>query len=151
MKKIFFAIVFCLIVCTINGFAQTEADREAIKRTALNYAEGWYEGNAEKMESALHPNLAKRIARTNKEGQSRLDELSAMGLVQGTRAGFGKKTAKEEQQKDVTILDAFENAATVKLEMRDWIDYMHIAKFNGKWVIVNVLWETKPRKEEKKP
>ncbi len=39
MKKIFFAIVFCLIVCTINGFAQTEADREAIKRTALNYAE----------------------------------------------------------------------------------------------------------------
>ena len=34
--------------------------------------------------------------------------------------------------------------------MRDWIDYMHIGKFNGKWVIINVLWEHKPKKEEKK-
>ena len=99
MKKTFFAIIFCSLVCTISRFAQTEADREAIKRTALNYAEGWYEGNAEKMESALHPNLAKRIARTNKEGQSRLDELSAMGLVQGTRAGFGKKLPKKKNKK----------------------------------------------------
>jgi hypothetical protein len=33
--------------------------------------------------------------------------------------------------------------------MRDWVDYMHIAKFNGKWVIVNVLWELKPQKAEK--
>jgi hypothetical protein len=23
-------------------------------------------------------------------------------------------------------------------------------KMNGKWVIINVLWETKPKKEEKK-
>ncbi|HMS38990.1 MAG TPA: nuclear transport factor 2 family protein, partial [Pyrinomonadaceae bacterium] len=76
-------------------------------------------------------------------------ELSAMGLVQGTRSGFGKQTPKEEQQKDVTILDITGNAATVKLEMRDWVDYMHIAKFNGKWVIVNVLWELKPKKVDK--
>jgi hypothetical protein len=25
----------------------------------------------------------------------------------------------------------------------DWIDYLHVAKFNGRWVIVNVLWELK--------
>jgi hypothetical protein len=31
--------------------------------------------------------------------------------------------------------------------MSDWIDYMHIAKFNGRWVIVNVLWEMKPRQQ----
>jgi putative lumazine-binding protein len=73
--------------------------------------------------------------------------LSALGLVQGTRAGYGKSAPKEEQQKDVTILDILGNAATVKLEMRDWVDYMHIGKFSGKWVIINVLWELKPKKE----
>ena len=150
MKKTVYFFAFIIFVFSANSFAQTEADREAIKRAALNYAEGWYEGNADKMESALHPNLAKRRAITNDKNQSRLDELSAMGLVQGTRSGFGKQTLKEEQQKDVTILDILGNAATVKLEMRDWVDYMHIAKFNGKWVIVNVLWELKPPKEEKK-
>lgn len=52
----------------------------------------------------------------------------------------------EKQQKDVTILDVFENAARVKIVASDWIDYLHVAKFNGCWVIVNVLWELKPKK-----
>ena len=146
MKRFTSIAVFLFFVFSVSAFAQVDAEREAIKRTALNYAEGWYEGNADKMESALHPDLAKRIARTNDKGQTRLDQMSAMSLVQGTRGGYGKQTPKEEQQKDVTILDVTGGAATVKLEMRDWVDYMHIAKSNGKWVIVNVLWEMKPAK-----
>ena len=144
-----FAALVLFVVPSVS-IAQTDADRDAIKRTALNYAEGWYEGNADKMESALHPDLAKRIVRTHDKGQSGLGQMSAMSLVQGTRAGSGKQTPAAEQQKDVTILDILGGAATVKLEMRDWVDYMHIGKFNGKWVIVNVLWELKPKKDEKK-
>ena len=141
----------CIVVFGVSvSFAQTDGDREAIKRTALNYAEGWYEGNAEKMESALSPDLAKRIVRTNPQGQSGLGQMTAMGLVQGTRGGSGKQTPKEEQQKDVTILDAMSSSATVKVEMRDWVDYMHIGKMSGKWVIINVLWEMKPPKTASK-
>lgn len=150
MKRTALIFVFISCIFTLTVAAQNEVDREAIRRTALNYAEGWYEGNADKMESSLHPDLAKRIARTNDKGQTRLDQMSAMSLVQGTRGGFGRQTPKEEQQKDVTVLDIVGGAATVKLEMRDWVDYMHIAKSNGKWVIVNVLWEMKPAKTAKK-
>ena len=124
--------------------AASEADLAAIKQTALDYIEGYYDGNAERMERALHPELAKRIVRTNAQGQSRLDSMSAMTLVQGVRRGGGKNTPKEKQQKDVTILDVFENTACVKIVASDWIDYLHVAKFNGRWVIVNVLWELKP-------
>ena len=145
--RTFTAFLLLIFAAVISVSAQTaEADKEAIKRTALNYAEGWYEGDAEKMESALHPDLAKRIVRTNPQGQSGLGQMSALTLIQGTRAGSGKQTPKEEQRKDVTILDTMGGAATVKLEMRDWVDYMHIGRFNGKWVIINVLWETKPKK-----
>lgn len=144
-SNLFFGFLF-LVFLSLNVSAQTDADKEAIKRTALNYAEGWYEGNADKMESALSPDLAKRIARTNAQGQSGLGQMTAMTLVQYTRAGEGKQTPKEAQQKDVTILDMMGGAATVKLEMRDWVDYMHIGKMNGKWVIINVLWEMKPKK-----
>src|SRR5687768_9529980 len=149
MNKLFL-FAFLLIAATIPSFAQNDPERDAIKRTALNYAEGWYEGSADKMESALHPDLAKRIVRTNDKGQSGLGQMSAMSLVQGTRGGSGKQTPAAEQQKDVTILDVIGGAATVKLEMRDWVDYMHIGKFNGKWVVINVLWEMKPKKDEKK-
>lgn len=142
-----------LLVCLLLIFfapaaqAQSAADTEAIKQTALDYIEGWYEGNSERMERAVHPELAKRIVRTNPEGYSRLDQQSAMTLVMNTRRGGGKNTPKEKQQKDITILDVFENTASVKVVASDWIDYLHIAKSNGRWVIVNVLWELKPQKK----
>ena len=122
--------------------APTPADSEAIRATALDYVEGWYEGDAARMERALHPELAKRILRTDaKTGQTRLEDMGAMRLVQYTRNGGGKRTPKEQQLKKVTILDIFQNAASVKAEMSGWIDYMHIGKADGRWVIVNVLWE----------
>jgi len=128
------------------GDDNREADRAAIKQAALDYIEGWYEGNAERMERSLHPELAKRIVNSDaKTGRSRLDQMGAMTLVQATRAGYGKKTPPDKQQKDVTILDIYGNTASVKVVATDWIDYLHIAKFNGKWVIINVLWELKPR------
>src|ERR1700730_1857272 len=142
------ALGFAIILFATAANAQTPADSAAIKQTALDYIEGWYEGNADRMEKALHPELAKRIVRTNQEGNSRLDQMSAMSLVLGTRRGGGKNTPKEKQQKDVTILDVFENAASVKVVASDWVDYLHMAKSNGKWVIVNVLWELKPKRPD---
>jgi len=121
------------------------ADAEAIRQTALDYIEGWYEGNAERMERALHPELAKRIVQTNPQnGRSRLDQMGALSLVQGTRRGGGRDTPKQRQRKDVTILDVFGGAASVKIVAADWVDYLHVAKSNGRWVIVNVLWELNP-------
>ena len=57
--------------------AQTNSsdDDAAIKVTALNYIEGWYEGDAARMESALHPELAKRMISTDpKTGRSQLHD-----------------------------------------------------------------------------
>lgn len=148
MRNLCLLSVSLLLTLASAARAQTtasNADAAAIRQTALDYIEGWYEGNAERMERALHPELAKRIVRTNPQNnQSRLDQMGAMSLVQGTRRGGGRNTPKERQQKDVTILDVYESAASVKIIASDWIDYLHVAKFNGRWVIVNVLWELKP-------
>jgi hypothetical protein len=72
--------------------------------------------------------------------------MSAMTLVQGTAAGYGTRTPMDRRVATVRILDIFENAASARTEMSGWVDYMHLAKWNGKWVIVNVLWELKPRR-----
>jgi hypothetical protein len=151
MRKLFFVLIAILSLCALEVKAQTlnvsATEQVVIKQTALDYIEGWYDGAAERMERALHPDLAKRIVRTNSQGLSRLEQMSAMSLVQGTRRGGGKQTPKDKQQKDVTILDVFENAASVKVIASDWVDYLHLAKFNERWVIVNVLWELKPEKK----
>ena len=127
--------------------AMTEnPDDAAIRKTALDYIQGWYTGDAARMESALHPELAKRIVNTDeKTGRSRLDSMGALTLVQRVRAGGGTKTPKDKQQADVTILDRYNNVAMVKIVAADWVDYLQEAKYNGEWKIVNVLWELKPR------
>lgn len=140
-------IIFLIIVSALSLHAQTAADSAAIKKAALDYVEGWYEGNPERMEAAVHPELAKRIVRTDQNGRSRLEQMSAMTLVQGVKRGGGKNTPVAEQQKDVFILDIYENTASAKAIMSGWIDYMHLAKWNGEWKIVNVLWELKPQKK----
>jgi len=127
------------------AFAQTP-DEAAIRKTALNYIEGWYSGDAARMESALHPDLAKRIVRTNPQsGQSVVMNQTAAVLIGGTKAGGGTRTLADKQMKDVTILDRFGNAAVVKIVAADWIDYLQVGKVNGEWKIINVLWEMKPR------
>jgi hypothetical protein len=129
--------------------AQTAADTTAIRATALNYVEGWYEGNAERMARALHPELVKRIVvRDTTTGRTMVQGMGTSVLVNSTRHGYGKETPRERQQKDVSVLDIFGNAASVKAVMADWIDYMHMAKVDGRWVIVNVLWERKPDKDK---
>ncbi len=126
--------------------AQTAADSAAIRATALDYVEGWYEGNAERMSRAVHPELVKRIVvGDTATKRSVIETMGATALVNGARHGWGKETPKAKQQKDVTILDIFGNASSVKAVMADWIDYLQIAKVDGRWVIVNVLWEQKPR------
>ena len=126
--------------------AQSPEDTTAIKATALDYIEGWYEGSAERMERALHPELAKRIVMKKREsGESKLDHMDAKALIEGARKGGGKNTPADQQQKDVTILDVYENSASVKVVASKWIDYMQMGKVGGRWVIINVLWEMKPK------
>ena len=125
---------------------QTAADSAAVRATAMDYIEGWYAGDATRMERALHPELAKRVVTTDSHmGHSQLESIGAMTLILRTRAGGGSRTPVERQQKDFTLLDIFGDAAVAKIVASDWIDYLELAKWNGRWVIVNVLWEYKQK------
>lgn len=146
--------IFALLGATAIAIPQSSeiSDDQAITKTALDYIEGWYTGDATRMERALHPDLAKRMISTDpKTNRSRFNHMGAMTLVQRTREGIGKKIPQDRQQKEVTILDRFQNAAVVKIVAADWVDYLQVAKFNGDWKIINVLWELKPKAESSQP
>jgi putative lumazine-binding protein len=125
--------------------AQAAADSASIRAAALDYIEGWYTADGARMERALHPELAKRNVSTDAaSGRSRLTQMSAMTLVQSTRNGGGSGIAQADRREDVRILDVFGGAASVRVTAATWVDYMQLAKVNGRWVIMNVLWENNP-------
>src|SRR5947207_10809885 len=115
-------VVLSLLLPTVAR-AQAAADSAGIRQAALDYIEGYYEGDGTRMERALHPELAKRIVRTNEQGRSQLGQMSAMSLVLGTRAGGGKDIPAANRRKDVRILDIYQNAASAKIEASSWVDY----------------------------
>ena len=120
--------------------APSAADSAAIRQAALDYIEGYYTGDAERMRRALHPDLVKRIVRVQ-DGTPRINGMTAQELIDGTAAGWGARVPAEARRTDVVILDAFRNIAAVRVDAHAWIDYMQITKFDGEWKIVNVLWE----------
>ena len=78
MKKILLfriGVLALLIVTSCNLFAQTERDTLLIKETALNYIEGLYTNNYERMEKALHPELAKRVINKDENENYRLSNM----------------------------------------------------------------------------
>lgn len=144
MRKLILPAAMVLLVAR-PAPAQTAADSAAIRQTALDYIEGWYAGDHERMARSLHPELAKRLVRTDAQsGASDIRDMGASELVMQTRRGGGNDTPSGRQRKDVTILDIFEGTASVRVDAATWIDYMHIARANGRWQIVNVLWALRP-------
>lgn len=145
MRSFLLAGLFLTLGCA-SAAAQTAADTAGIREAALNYGEGWYEGSPERMAKAVHPELVKRIvAFDTVTRRSLIQNMGFTNLVNNTRRGGGKGTPAEKQEKRIDIYDIFGNAAVARLTMSGWVDYMQLSRIDGKWIIVNVLWELKPR------
>lgn len=125
--------------------AQTAADSAAIVATALDYIDGFYTSDDARMKRALHPELAKRIVAYPAGPESQLQNMTAEQLVQATASGAAARIPEEARREDVSILDIYNNTASVRIDAGLWIDYLHLARWNGEWKIVNVLWEMAPR------
>ncbi|UCC80656.1 MAG: nuclear transport factor 2 family protein [Candidatus Zixiibacteriota bacterium] len=116
-------------------------ETESIKKAALDYIEGWYSASPERMERALHPELAKRIV-LNIEGTDNLRAITSERLVEAAKSRNEDKEALDKIECE--ILDAHGDMACVKTVCPDFIDYIHLAKWDGQWKIINVLWEFTP-------
>jgi hypothetical protein len=123
-----------------GALAQSAADTSAIRRAALDYIEGYYAADAERMERALHPALRKRMVYTHpKTGADSLNRQDARTLIRGTRNR--SPTPEAKRRAEVTVLDVYKDAASVRVDAAGWVDYLHVAQWRGDWKIINVLWE----------
>ena len=116
-------------------------ESESIRKAALDYVEGWYAASPERMERALHPELAKRAV-MNIDGADQLRPITFERMMELV------KSKKEDQEAldniECEILDTHGNMATVKTVSPDFIDYLHLARWEGQWKIINALWEFTP-------
>jgi hypothetical protein len=125
---------------------QQAGDRAAIRQAALDYAQGWYEADAERMRRCLHPELAKRaILRDLEMDEERFSHLGQQQMVAKTEQGGGSEDAPADQRYyNVTVLDVYGDIASARADTTEYVDYLHLARSQGRWLSVNVLWTYHP-------
>ena len=114
-------------------------DESAIRDVARAYLESWLDGDGERMRGALHPMLAKRgLDYGPDSAPTAIHHLDTDYMVasagRGPRSQYGRTI-------EITILDLADNLASVKVVSEPFIDYLHLARLDGRWSIVNVLYE----------
>ena len=113
------------------------ADVEAVTRVATEYFQSWFAGDGERIRACLHPALAKRTPEQPGSGSLDLHEDPTEQLVVDTAGGEGKEF---DPVQEVTVLDVFRDIATVMVRSEPFVEYLHLARFGDRWLIVNALY-----------
>jgi hypothetical protein len=106
----------------------------------LDYAEGWYQGNTQLMQDALHPSLAKRALLKGEDSEYTLNEYTRELLVQRVAKNNADTNSDKAKRADAKLLSVVNNIASLRLDMHQWIDFMHIVEMDGQCKIINILW-----------
>ena len=117
-----------------------ESDINAIYEAVSDYYGGWYEANPERMMRCLHPNLAKRAPTMDEAGKEYLLHLTKEVMVDATTKGGGSAAPADKRHWIITILDSYKEIATVKVASGEYMEYIHLVKQDGQWLIVNVIF-----------
>jgi ribosomal protein S12 methylthiotransferase accessory factor YcaO len=110
----------------------------AIVSAVLDYFEGWFDGDAERMERALHPGLAKRSL--EKDGRT-LNETSAEWMNDATARGVGRERDPGDRRIEVEVNDIHGTIANATVRSAVYREYVQLVQTTEGWKIVNTLWE----------
>lgn len=138
MKKIIFLIVFFAVA----KFSSAQ-DKQQIEKACLNYIEGFYEGDTTKLIAALKPSLYKFGYWKNKDGNYDPDgQMTYRQALDYAKNVMAKKSfAKPDAPKKIEVLDVLNTIAAAKVTAWWGVDYILLARQDGKWMIDQVLWE----------
>jgi hypothetical protein len=139
------------IVLTAAPLAAQPQDRAAataeVRRAALDYVEGFYEGDSTKLMRSVRPEVYKfgfwipqNATRYEGEQMTWPEFLTYARNVKARNRPVDPKAPK-----DIVIYEVNDQTASAKLTASWGIDYLLLAKYDGKWMITHVLWQTAPR------
>ncbi|MCR5873768.1 nuclear transport factor 2 family protein [Phenylobacterium sp. J426] len=120
------------------------AEAKAVEAVAYDYVDGQLEGDARRVARSLHPDLAKRAVEKSADEVFPLRRMSKDELVELTAQGV-LKTPKDQWSRSVRVLDIAGDVAVARVDTPWFTDFFHLGRFDGRWVIVNAMWQPKPR------
>jgi putative lumazine-binding protein len=136
-----------LVVAAARANGQSAPDREGVRRAVLDYVEGFYEGDTAKLVRSVHPDVQKYgfwIPRdsTRYSGEA-MPWSEFLSYARGIRARGSP--ARADAPKEITVFDVRDQTASAMLRAWWGMDYLLLAKYDGRWMVRMVLWQSPPR------
>lgn len=144
--KLISALFITTILCCFTPVQAADNDKSEVERISLGYLIALQQMKPDLMVEVMHPQLAKRTSYWDKKNKkSKVHETSYEKMLKYAEDWnkAGDKFPKNPSNR-VTILDMQGTMASVKLESDNWYEYLHLAKLDGQWKILNLYWQSHP-------
>ena len=141
------AMLAAKLFCPIPVLAQSSTDSAGVRRAALDYLEGFYEGDSTKHVRSVRPDVYKYgfwLPRDSTRYQG--EQMPWAEFLSYTRRMRARgATTPSTAPKQVQLLDVLDQSAAVKVTASWGTDYLLVGKYDGRWMVSSVLWQSKPR------
>jgi hypothetical protein len=131
-----------LLLAPLSAFAQTD-DRAAVRQAALDYLNAVYESKPELIERSVARDLTKHGFMRQKDGTYSRGRMTYEELLKVARE-WNADRKRDLSIKEVTVGEVFDQTATAMVRANWGLDFMQLAKIDGRWQIVNIVWQTHP-------
>jgi hypothetical protein len=115
-------------------------DAAAIRACLLDYFEGWFDGDAVRMDRALHPGLAKHALGQDRARSETLDVDTKDSMVKATREGQGRRQDVPDRAIRVDVLGVSGDIACAVVHSAIYVEYSLLARTKDGWRITGTLW-----------
>jgi hypothetical protein len=127
--------------------AQTATDTAGVRAAAMDYLNGFYTGDSTLHVRSIRPEVYKfgfwrardsvRYAAGEQMKWSQFHDFTR-------RVKARAQAPSPNWRKDVQLLDVLDQTAAAKVTAYWGTDYLLLGKFDGKWMITHVLWQSAP-------
>jgi hypothetical protein len=141
------ALLAAVALAAPSAAAQGAADSAGVRAAVLDYVEGFYQGDSTRLVRSIRPEVVKYGFFVPQKDSVYRGEPMSFAEMNGYANNVKRsgRPAPATAPKEIEILDVSDQTAAAKLTAWWGIDYLQLAKYDGRWMIVHVLWQSPPR------
>ena len=140
-------LVLLLLGMPATLAAQTAADSVGVRAAVLDYVEGFYQGDSTRLVRSVRPDVVKYgffVPRDSTRYQGEPMSFAEMNAY-ANNVKRNNRPAPATAPKEIELLDVQDQTAAAKLTAWWGTDYLLLARYDDRWMIVQVLWQSPPR------
>lgn len=146
-------LIISMILVACNQIVKKEQswnkeDHKAVEAAILDYVEGLYEVDSTRIARSVDTTLRKvgYYYTPDKKWRDNLPMTFTQLSRLSARWNSDGDQVDENSPKIIEIYDVNTKTASAKLTAAWGVDYFHLAKYNNQWKIMNVIWQSVPKK-----